>query len=171
MTDHPGPRSLECLAAIGRMPRLARTRPRRATSAVHPVTRPGTARSISALLVHGMCTPHGLRQGGQRWRAAYYPCSGLPASRACGGRPEFGQRLERIKRSAGLATILIERHDGLDSKIVRHRHIDIPLDMLDRAIGAGLNIKIEDLCGQPQRGAGIGDINHPTDMALHRCCP
>lgn len=171
VTDHPGSRSLECLAAIGRTPRLAGTGPRRATSAVHPVTRPGTARRIGALLVHGMRAPHGLRQGGQRWRAAYHPCSELPAFRTCGGRPEFRQRLERIKRSASLATILIKWHDDLDSKIVRHRHIDIPLDMLDRAVGARLNIKIENLCGQPQRGAGIGDIDHPTDMALHRRCP
>ncbi|GAB3124498.1 hypothetical protein GCM10027288_56440 [Bordetella tumbae] len=88
-----------------------------------------------------------LRQSRQRWRAAYHPCSGLPAFRACGGRPEFGQRLKRIKRSASLATILIEWHDGLDSKIVRHRHIDISLDMLDRPIGARLDIKIENLRG------------------------
>lgn len=52
----------------------------------------------------------------------------------------------------------------------RDRHLHAAVDELHRAGGRGVDVEVEDLGGQPQRGAGVGHVDHTADVALHRRC-
>lgn len=60
------------------------------------------------------------------------------------------------------------RAPGVALKIRRHWNIDRSVQIFCRAVRIGHHIPLEDVIGQPQRGAGVGNINHARDMALHR---
>ena len=53
------------------------------------------------------------------------------------------------------------------SQIGGERNIDRAVEILRRPVGIGHHVPLEDIGGQPQRGTGIGDIDHARDMPLH----
>src|SRR5262245_8191925 len=48
----------------------------------------------------------------------------------------------------------------------RERHLDVALDVFDRARRRRHHVEIKDFRRQPQRGAGVGHVDHAGDMAL-----
>src|SRR6218665_2181890 len=71
-----------------------------------------------------------------------------------------GNRRNRCRHSRRWAWRLLVLRDG---------HVDAAIEHFDRACGGGVDVEIENLRGQPQRGTGIGHVHHAADMALHRC--
>ena len=57
------------------------------------------------------------------------------------------------------------------SLVRRQRHLDAALDVFGRPGRRRHDVEVEDLGRQPQRGAGVGDVDDAGDMALHGAVP